>query len=70
MLPFALIEAEQSSAVQEGVRSSGAAISISRVRANGPSQSEARSHPDETEAVRPSELDNQAGGKTIQASRR
>jgi hypothetical protein len=61
MLPFALIEAELGSAVQEGVRLVGVLQSHGRVRAQGPSQSEARSHPDETEAVRPAALDAPLG---------
>ena len=60
MLPFALIEADLGSAVQEGVRLVGVLPSHERVRAQGPSQSAARSHPNETEAVRPSGLGTQA----------
>jgi hypothetical protein len=53
MLPFALFEAELGSAVQEGVRLVGCCNLLQRASARGVAQSAARSHPDETEAVRP-----------------
>jgi hypothetical protein len=68
MLPFALIEAEHGSAVQEGVRLVGCCNLTQRAWARDPSQSAARSHPDETEAVRPSALDYRAERQSLQRS--